>query len=117
MTAVGRYRTLLTTPGVPRVVLAGLVGRLPIGMSTLLFVLLVHAGTGSYAVAGYAAALNCAVVAVTGPPLGRLADRGHAALVLTATGLGQTGLLIALVLALRTGQSVPVILGLAAAAG
>ncbi len=51
-----RYRALVTNR-VTRVVFAGLFGRLPVGMSTLLFVLVVYAGTDSYAVAGYAAAL------------------------------------------------------------
>jgi MFS family permease len=98
-----RYRDLLRTPGVVRVAVPSLVGRLPIGMLTLLFVLVVAAGTGSYAAAGLATAANSAMTAAAGPALGRLADRGHAVAVLVCCGLSQAALLVALVLALRSG--------------
>lgn len=66
-TAVRRYRALFATPGALRVALPSLLGRLPIGMSTLLFVLVVYAGTGSYGAAGLATAANSALTAVTAP--------------------------------------------------
>jgi len=100
-TAVTRYRTLLVVPGVGRVFAASLIGRLPIGMAMLLFVLVVHAGTGSYAVGGLAGAANAAATALFGPPMGRLADRGHAALVLALSGLAQAAALGWLVIALH----------------
>src|SRR5262245_35482722 len=99
--AVRRYRTLLAAPGVRGVLVSSLIGRLPIGMGMLLFVLVVHAGTGSYAIGGLAAAANSAATAVFGPPLGRLSDRGHAALILVTTGALQAAALIGLVVALR----------------
>src|SRR6185503_8873990 len=98
--AARRYHTLFTAPGVRNVFAASIVGRLPVGMAMLLFVLVVHAGTGSYAVAGLAAAANSAATALCGPTMGRLADRGHAALLLVVTGLAQGAALVALVLAL-----------------
>ncbi|WP_203707147.1 MFS transporter [Asanoa iriomotensis] len=98
-----RYRDLLRTPGVLRIAVPSLVGRLPIGMLTLLFVLVVAAGTGSYGAAGLATAANSALTAFVGPVLGRLADRGRAVGVLVWCGLAQAGLLVGLVLALRGG--------------
>ena len=100
-TAARRYRALFVAPGVRPVFIASLIGRLPIGMATLLFVLVVHAGIGSYAVAGLAAAANSAATAAFGPPLGRLADRGHASIVLVTTGLAQGAALVALVIVLH----------------
>jgi MFS family permease len=116
-TAVRRHRALFATPGVARVMLPSLLGRLPIGMSTLLFVLVVAAGTGSYAAGGLAAAANSALTAVTAPTLGRWADRGRAVAVLTATCLAQAGLFIALVLALRADVPVALVITLAGLAG
>lgn len=116
-TAVTRYRALFATPGVLRVALPSLLGRLPIGMSTLLFVLVVYAGTGSYGAAGLATAANSALTAVTAPALGRLADRGRAVAVLVSTGLAQAALLVALVLALRSDPGLPLVVALAGLAG
>jgi MFS family permease len=101
--AVQRYQALFANPGVVRVLLASLIGRLPMGMSTLLFVLVVHAGTGSYRVAGLATAANSAVMAVTSPLLGRWADRGRAGFVVAASGIAQALALVALVSSLRMG--------------
>ncbi|GIF66820.1 MFS transporter [Asanoa ishikariensis] len=101
--ALRRYRDLLRTPGVVRIAVPSLVGRLPIGMLTLLFVLVVAAGTGSYGAAGLATAANSALTALVGPVLGRLADRGWAVGVLVWCGVVQAALLVALVLALRAG--------------
>jgi MFS family permease len=115
--ALRRYGDLLRTPGVLRVALPSLVGRLPIGMLTLLFVLVVAAGTGSYGAAGLATAANSALTAAVGPVLGRLADRGHAVGVLVWCGLAQAALLVALVVALRAGAPSWAAVVLAGAAG
>ncbi len=45
---MSRYRTLLSAKGVKPLLIASFLGRLPVGMGMLLFVLVVHAGTGSY---------------------------------------------------------------------
>jgi MFS family permease len=116
-TAWGRYRALFATPGIPRVVAAGLLGRLPVGMAMLVFVLVVHAGTGSFPLAGFAAALDCAATALTAPVLGRLADRGHAARLLAVTGLAQAAGMVALVTCLRAGAPAAVVLALSVATG
>jgi len=112
-----RYGALFRTPGVARVAVPSLVGRLPTGMLTLLFVLVVAAGTGSYAAAGLATAANSAATALVGPVLGRLADRGRAVSVLVLCGLIQALLLVGLVLALRAGASAAVAVVLAGLAG
>jgi MFS family permease len=117
LTATRRYRALFVAPGVPRVFAASLTGRLPIGMAMLLFVLVVHAGTGSYAIGGLAAAANSAATALLGPPMGRLADRGHAARVLVLTGLAQGAALVALVIVLHAHLSGPIVIVIAAIAG
>ncbi|GIF74781.1 MFS transporter [Asanoa siamensis] len=112
-----RYRDLFRTPGFVRIAVPSLVGRLPIGMLTLLFVLVVAAGTGSYGAAGLATAANSALTALVGPFLGRLADRGRAAAVLAWCGPAQAALLVVLVVALRGGAPAWVAIVLAGLAG
>jgi MFS family permease len=117
VTAARRYRALLIVPGVKRVTVPSVIGRLPYGMTTLLFVVAVQHGTGSYAVAGLATAVNSALTAVTAPWLGRLADRGKAPEVLTICGLGNALLLCGMVVALASGAPVWTVLALAGLAG
>src|SRR3954452_18846113 len=96
-----RYRTLLSAPGVRTLFVSSFVGRLPVGMAIVLVVFVVHAGTASYTIAGLAASANTGAAALCGPVLGRLADRGHAALILVLTGFAQCAALTGLVGALR----------------
>jgi MFS family permease len=117
VTAARRYRALFANPGVTRVAIPSLIGRLPYGMATLLFVLAVQHGTGSFAIAGIATAAHSAVTAISSPWLGRLADRGHAVGVLTSCGLSYAALLVALVVALSTHAPIPVIIAVAGLAG
>ena len=116
-TAIRRYRVLFGTPGVARVALPSIVGRLPIGMYTLLFVLVVAEGTGSYAAAGLATAANSAATAFVSPVLGRIADRGRADAVLAICGVGEASLLVAMVLALRADAPVWLVIVIAGLAG
>ena len=81
----GAWRELLRAPGVPRVVGAGLLARLPLGMNALGEVLLIRDQGGSYAAAGLVAAGGSVATAVSGPALGRAIDR-----------LGQTRVLLPL---------------------
>ena len=115
--ATRRYHTLFVAPGVRTLFASSLIGRLPVGMAMLLFVLVVHAGTGSYTIAGLAAAANAAATAFCGPPLGRLSDRGHASLILVLTGLAQGATLVGLVVGLRMHLGGPAIIGIGAIAG
>jgi MFS family permease len=81
-----RYVVILSSPGATPAILFSIVARLPGAMETLVLVSAVAAGTGSFAVAGWAAAAFSAGVAIAGPARGRMADRHGAGLVLAATG-------------------------------
>ncbi len=116
-TAARRYRRLLRVPGARNLMISSLVGRLPVGMAMLMFVLVVHAGTGSYTVAGLAAAVNAGSTSFSAPLLGRLSDRGHAAWVLIGTGLAEGAALVALVVGLKAGLAPWLIVAIAAVGG
>jgi predicted MFS family arabinose efflux permease len=68
-------QAVLAMPHVKVVAGASLVARLPRGMASLAVVLLVHAATGSYAVAGGAAGAMAIGDAAISPVQGRLIDR------------------------------------------
>ena len=69
------YRPILQTPGLKGLMAASVVARMPIGFETLGIVLLVRAATGSFAIAGAAAAACNLVAAMTAAPMGRMVDR------------------------------------------
>lgn len=81
------YRALLRRPGVARLVLAGIVGRAPVGIVSIAVVLLVHASTGSFAEAGAVDAAFAVASAVGNPLLGRLVDRAGQTRVLAVSAL------------------------------
>ncbi|GAA1993237.1 MFS transporter [Amycolatopsis minnesotensis] len=74
MTA-GKYARFLRTDGVPAVLAAGALARLPVSMYGLSLLLLAQEATGSLGQAGLVAAAAAVGFAVTAPALGRLADR------------------------------------------
>ena len=69
------YLTVWRLPSAPVLLLSGFAGRLPSAMVPLALLLMVQQQTGSYAVAGLAAATLGVAMAVMAPVLGRLADR------------------------------------------
>src|SRR6266511_659953 len=69
------YLDVLRTPGVPRLLGAAMLGRMPIGMAGLAIVLLVRQTGGSYATAGLVAGSYAISLGLTAPLLGRLIDR------------------------------------------
>ena len=69
------YLTVWRLPAAPVLLLAGFAGRLPSAMVPLALLLMVQQQTGSYAVAGLAAASLGIASAGMAPVLGRLADR------------------------------------------
>ena len=87
---------LLTRPGVARLALFGLLGRLPGGMLGLALTLTTVEATGSYATAGTVVALYTLAAGLAGPLWGRGADRVGPRWVLLVTGLGQPAALLAL---------------------
>jgi MFS family permease len=87
VTALRQYAAVWRLPGAPTLLVAGIVGRLPIGMTPLALVLLVREATGSYAAAGAASAVYGVATALAGPVLGRLSDRAGPSRVLLVTAV------------------------------
>ena len=81
------YRQLLSTHDVRRLVVWGVLGRLPMGMMALALVLLVRSLGGTYGEAGLASAANSVAAALTAPIGGRLIDRYPPRRVLLAYGI------------------------------
>ncbi len=117
---IARYRALFSAPGVGRLLVSSVVGRLPSGMFSLAIVLFVHGSTGSFLAAGLAVAAFSLAGAVIGPLLGALVDRyGQTVVLLPAAATQATALAALVVLGIETPAHPPVaaIVALAAAAG
>lgn len=69
------YFAVLSTPGAWRFLVPAFAARLPYAMLQLGILLLVQWSTGSYGMAGVAAAVAAVAQALAGPQTGRLADR------------------------------------------
>jgi MFS family permease len=81
---LARYRALFAVPFVRRLVLSGLLARLPMGMVPLALLLLVREGGGSYGAAGLVSGGYFVATAVGAPISGRLVDRrGQARILLS----------------------------------
>ncbi len=109
-----RYGALLAGPGVVRVAVPSVLARLPLGMTTLALLLLVHQQHGSFGLAGAVTACFALASGVTSPLRGRAVDRLGATPVLVVTGLLQPVALVALVVATETGGTGPLLLTAAA---
>src|SRR5918995_3518203 len=72
---LARYRALFQVPHVRRLVLSGLLARLPVGMVGLALLLLVRERGGSYGAAGAVSGAYFVATAVGAPVAGRLVDR------------------------------------------
>jgi MFS family permease len=70
-----RYAELFRVPGFGATFAASIVGRLPIGIATIAILLFLRERSGSFTVAGSAAACYVFGLAVVAPALGRLMDR------------------------------------------
>src|SRR4051794_27733400 len=112
-----RYRELLSIPGVPRLMLAAFVGRLPYGMSVLSLILLLRAHGFGYAAVGVITAASAFSIGVAAPVLGRVVDRvGQTRpLVITSALTAVTG--VALVVAAAAGAGAGLLTALAFAEG
>ena len=100
-----------------RLVIAGIVGRLPTGMVGLALVLFVHERTSSFAAAGGITAAFGICAGVVAPLQGRLVDRFGQFPVLFPTAILDALLLSAIVFAGEADASVAVLVVLAAVAG
>ena len=112
-----RYRALFAVPGVGRLLVSSILGRLPVGMFSLAILLFVHGRTGSFLVAGVAVGAFTMAGALTGPLLGALVDRRGQTPVLLPAAAGQALALVALVLAAQAGATPAGIVALSALAG
>ena len=80
---LARYRALFQVPYVRRLVLSGLLARLPMGMIGLALLLLVRENGGSYAAAGLVSGAYFVATAAGAPIAGRLVDtRGQTRILL-----------------------------------
>ncbi|HEY8532375.1 MAG TPA: MFS transporter [Micromonospora sp.] len=116
MGAVSRYAAVWRLPGAPTLLIAGIIGRLGLGMVPLALLLAIEDVTRRYALAAVASGLFAIASAIFGPIAGRIADRVGPTPVLLVTAVVHPVVLVALVLAARAG-ALPVIYGAAAAAG
>jgi MFS family permease len=103
---LSRYRALLGAAGVPRLVTAGLVARLPLGMAPLATVLLLRGEGFSYAAAGAVTGCYALAGAVTAPLLGRAVDRLGQARVLIPLALVYPAAIAALAVLAAAGTGV-----------
>jgi MFS family permease len=87
VTVFRRYGEVLRPAGARTAVVAGLVGRMSLGMTPLALLLLVKQATGSYASAGLVAASYALAVAIGAPLRARTADRKGPATVLVSSAV------------------------------
>jgi len=105
-----QYLTVWKMPSAPTLLLAGFAGRLPASMVPLALLLLVEQHTGSYAIAGLAAATYGLSIAAFAPVYGRFADRRGATGLLLLTAAVFPLLLAGLVATVTLGADLWVLL-------
>lgn len=111
------YRRVLATPHVLALAVSSVVARLPVGMTTLAFVIFVHDHTGSFGAAGLVAGASTIGLAATAPVLGRLVDRrGPRPVLVPAAALAAAALVGAVLLGEAGAGTVPLVV-LAALSG
>ena len=112
-----RYATLLGQPALRSVIVASVLGRMPIGITGLAILMLTQDTTGSFASGGLAASCYVAGLAAVAPLLGRLIDRYGPRHTLRVCAFGFPSALAALVAALAVPVPLPIACVLATAAG
>jgi len=114
---LARYRALFRVPHVRRLVLSGLLARLPMGMVPLALLLLVREHGGSYAAAGAVSGGYFVATAVGAPIAGRLVDRRGQTRILLPRALIFPALLLGVCALALLEAPLPAIAICAAAAG
>jgi MFS family permease len=111
------FRSLLRLPGIPRLIVSSLVGRVPASMGPLSVVLLVESVTGSYARAGSTAGVFALATALASPLLGRLIDRVGQTRVLVSCACVFAAAFATLALTAKHDVDMTLVLGCVAVAG
>jgi MFS family permease len=101
--ALRQYLSVWRIPGAPVLLVAGIIGRLGIGMTPLALLLVVEQVTGRYSLAAVAGGLYALSGAALSPVAGRIADRVGPTPVLLLTAVAHPVALIGLLLATRAG--------------
>ncbi len=114
---LARYGALFRVPHVRRLVLSGMLARLPAGMIGLALLLLVRENGGSYAAAGAVSGVYFVATAVGAPIAGRLVDRRGQARILLSRAVIFPVLLLAVCLLALVEAPLAVVGAAAAAAG
>jgi MFS family permease len=114
---LARYGALFRVPHVRRLVLSGMLARLPMGMIGLALLLLVRENGGSYAAAGAVSGLYFVATAIGAPISGRLVDRRGQARILRSRAVSFPALLVGVCALALLDAPLPLIGAAAAAAG
>jgi MFS family permease len=106
MISFSRYSDLFGVPDLRATLVASIVGRLPIGIATLAILLFLQARSGSFKLAGSAAASYVLGLAAIAPLLGRMMDRVGPRPVLSASAVVYPlALLMLILLVVHSAQS------------
>jgi len=114
---LSRYLDVLRTPGVARLALFTLIGRLPFAIVGLSIVLLMRRGGYGYGEIGAVLAGESVAIALTAAFVGRLADRAGRTRVILILGGLTTMLLITETVAILVNAPVPILVAFAALQG
>jgi MFS family permease len=114
---LARYGALFRVPHMRRLVLSGMLARLPMGMIGLALLLLVRENGGSYAAAGAVSGLYFVATAIGAPISGRLVDRRGQARILRSRAVSFPALLVGVCALALLDAPLPLIGAAAAAAG
>jgi len=107
---VAIYARILRTPGVAPIVAATVIGRLPIGITSLAILLFVEETTGSFAPAGAAAGALALGSALGAPFQGRLVDRRGDGTLLPLAAIHAVGLLLVWMIGSAGAPMLPLVL-------
>ncbi|WP_445149788.1 MFS transporter [Baekduia sp. Peel2402] len=113
---MGNYGPVLSAPGARRLLFSSVAGRLPLGMS-LAILLLIRDATGGFGTAGAVVGAYGIAASACGPLLGRLVDRTGQAKVLLACALANAAALVAIVAAAHAGAPTAALVALGALTG